>query len=198
MALTDVQICNMALGHLAHTKFIATLTERSLAANLCDLYFDPSRDYVFEDFPWPFATSYATLNLIAEEPNDDWLFSYRYPAGCVFARRIRTTLGRLDPNPPPFRVASDDQGRSIYTNQENPVLEYTKLVTDTNLWPAVFGMALSWYLAGLIAPGLAKDRKQAMGALQVYEVIKGQAQAQQLNEQQQTLEPDSEMIRVRQ
>lgn len=197
MALTDVQICNMALGHLAHTKFIAALNERSLAANLCDLYFEPARDFVLEDFPWPFATAYGTLALVGEDPNDDWDFSYRYPSGCLFARRLVTSLGRRDPNPPPFRIASDAQGRLIYTNQETAVLEYTKLVTDTNLWPAVFGMALSWYLAGLIAPGLAKDRKQALAALQVYEVIKRQAEAQQLNEQQQTVEPDSEMIRAR-
>jgi hypothetical protein len=59
-------------------------------------------------------------------------------------------------------------------------------------------MSLSWYLGGLIAPGLAKDRKQALNCFQVYEILKGQAQAQQLNEQQQTLEPDSEAIRARQ
>ncbi|MHB1098093.1 MAG: hypothetical protein ACYCZR_00935 [Burkholderiales bacterium] len=201
MAVTDVQICNMALGHLGHTKFIATLAERSLAANLCDLYYEPARDFALEDFPWPFATKYLTLGLVEDFTDDtnphDWNYSYRYPDDCVFARRLVTSLGRTNPTPPPFKVGADAQGRLIYTDEADAVLEYTKLVTDTNLFPSVFAVATSWYLASLIAPGLAKDRKQAMGALQVYEVLKSQAQAQQLNEQQQSVEPESEFIRAR-
>lgn len=197
MALTDVQICNMALGHLGQTKFIATLQDRSLAADLCALYYEPARDFVLEDFPWPFATKYATLGLVEEDPNSDWSYSYRYPDDCVFARRLVTELGRVDPNPPPFKAGADEDGRLIYTNEEDAILEYTKLVTDTNLFPAVFAMAMSWYLASLIAPGLAKDKKQAMNCLQIYSVVKGTAEARQLNEQQQAVEPESEAIRAR-
>lgn len=197
MALTDIQICNMALGHLGHTKFIASLTEPSLAADLCELYYEPARDFVLEDFPWPFATKYVTLGLVEEDPNDDWTYSYRYPDDCVYARRIVNALGRTNPNPPPFKVGADADGRLIYTDEEDAILEYTKLVTDTNLFPAVFAMAHSWYLASLIAPGLAKDKKQALNCLQIYSVVKGTAEARQLNEQQQSVEPESEAIRSR-
>lgn len=197
MALTDIQICNMALGHLGHTKFIASLTEPSLAADLCELYYEPARDFVLEDFPWPFATKYVTLGLVEEDPNDDWTYSYRYPDDCVYARRIVNEIGRTNPNPPPFKVGADDDGRLIYTDEEDAILEYTKLVTDTNLFPAVFAMATSWYLASLIAPGLAKDKKQALNCLQIYGVVKGTAEARQLNEQQQSVEPESEAIRAR-
>jgi len=197
MAVTDVHICNMALGNLGQTKFIASLTERSLAANLCDLYYEPARDFVLEDFPWPFATAYRTLGLVEEEPNDDWLFSYRYPDDCVFARRLVTSLGRTNPNPPPFKAGADEDGRLIYTDEEDAVLEYTRLVTDPNLFPAVFYMSVSWYLSSLIAPGLAKDKKQVATCLQIYSIVKGGAEAQQLNEQQQSPEPDSEAIRAR-
>lgn len=198
MALTDVQICNMALGHLSHTKFISSLeSDRSLAADLCALCYEPARNFVLEDFPWPFATKYVTLGLVEEDPNEDWSFSYRYPDDCVYARRIVTSLGRNDPNPSPFRVGADDEGRLIYTSQEDAVLEYTRLVTNTDLYPSVFAMAVSWYLASLIAPGLAKDGKRGLNCLQVYNVIKGQAQARQLNEQQQAVEPESEGIRAR-
>ena len=197
MALTDVQICNMALGHLGQTKFIADLSERSLAADLCNQFYEQARNFSFEDFPWPFANKYATLELVEEDPNDEWDYSYRYPSDCMAVRRIVTTIGRTDPNPPPFEIGGDDQGRLIYTDQEDAIGKYTRLVEDTNLYPAVFGEAVSWWLAGLLAPGLARDKKQGQLAFQMYAVIKGQAEAQQLNEQQQSPEPESEFIRSR-
>lgn len=197
MPVTDIQICNMALGHLGQTKFIATLTERSLASELCALYYEPARDFTLEDLTWPFATKYLALGLVEEEPNDDWAYSYRYPDDCVFARRLVTTRGRTDPNPPPFKAGSDETARLIYTNEEDAVLEYTKRITDTDLFPAVFAMAVSWYLASLLAPGIAKDKKQAGNCLQIYMVMKSTASAQQLNEQQQSPEPESEAIRAR-
>jgi hypothetical protein len=197
MALTDIQICNMALAHLGQTKFIASLTERSVAAELCNQFYEQARNFALEDFPWPFATKYGTLGLVEEDPNDDWTYSYRYPSDCMAVRRIVTGLGRANPKPPPFEIGADDNGRLIYTDQEDAVIRYTRLVEDAALYPAVFGEAVSWWLAGLLAPGLAKDRKQAQTAFQMYEIIKGQAYAQQLNEQQQTDEPESEFIRAR-
>ena len=198
MALSNVQVCNMALGHIGHTQFIDSLeTERSNEAEVCNLYFEPARNFVLEDYPWPEMTRYATLGLVEEEPNDDWAYSYRYPSDCVFARRLVTGLGRKDPNPPPFRIGADDTARLLYTDQIDAVLEYTKLVDDPTLFSAIFWEAVSWYLAGLICPGLAKDRKQAAGCFQMYELIKTRAQVRAGNEQQQVQEPESEFIRAR-
>lgn len=197
MGFTDVQICNMALGHLGHTKFIAALTERSLAADLCGLYYEPARNYVLEDYPWPEATKYAALGLVEEDPNDDWDYSYRYPSDCLFARRLVTEIGRIDPNPPAFKTGIDDQGRLIYSDEEDAVLEYTKLLDDPQQYRPTLGVAISWYLAGLLAPGLAKDRKQATMCFQMYEIVKTTAQSRAGNEQQQATEPESEAIRAR-
>ena len=197
MALTKEAIFNMALGHLGHTKFLLDFSERSLAADLANQYYEQARNFALEDFPWPFANKYAAVGLVEENPNDDCKYSYRYPSDCMAVRRIVTSNGRLETNPPPFEIGSDVDGRLIYTNQESAVVRYTRLVEDANLYPAVFGEAVSWWLAGLIAPGLAKDRKYAQFAYQMYDIIKGQAEAQQLNEQQQTTEPDSEFIRAR-
>ena len=202
MPLTDVAICNMALGHIGHTKFVANLeTERSLEAEVLNLYYQPARDFVLEDYPWPEATKYATLGLVADYTNvttpHDWNYSYRYPADCLFARRLVTLVGRVDPNPPPFRTGVDDVGRLIYTDQQDAVLEYTQLLTDPARFRTMLGQAISWYVAGLIAPSLARDRKQAEGCLKMYGIIKSMAAAQAGNEQQQSVEPESEFIRSR-
>ncbi len=198
MPLSEAQICNMALAHVGHTQFIANLeTEQSNEANVCGLFYEQARDFVLEDYPWPFATRYATLNLIEEDPNNDWDYSYRYPSDCVFVRRLVTALGRENTTPPPFKTGSDDSGRLIYTDEEDAVAEYTKKIEDPAMFPALFGEAVSWYLSGLICPGLAKDRKQAVACFQMYEITKGRAQATAGNEQQQTTEPESEFIRAR-
>ncbi len=112
MAPSVEQIVNLALSHIGHTIFVDSLaTEQTSEAELANLLYEPTRDFVLEDFPWPEATKYITLGLVEEEPNDDWLFSYRYPSDCLFVRRVVTVLGRQDPNPPPFLTGADETGQ---------------------------------------------------------------------------------------
>ena len=199
MATSVEQIVNLGLSHVGHTQFVDNLeTEQSAEAALGNLHYEPARDYVLEDFPWPEATKYIALGLLEENPNDDWLYSYRYPDDCLFVRRIVTALGRHDPNPPPFITGADDTGRLIYTDEADAVIEYTKLLTDVVQFRPTLVMAMSWYLGAMMCPGLAKDKKQADRCMQMYALVKSQAQARALNEQQQTPEPDSEFIRARQ
>jgi len=198
MATSEEHICNMALAHVGHTQFIDDLeTELSNEAAVCNLYYEQARDFVLEAFPWPEATKYETLGLVEEDPNDDWDYSYRYPSDCLFVRRVVSAFGRSDPNPPPYEIGSDDTGRLIYTDQEDAIIEYTKTLIDVAQFRPTLVMAISWYLAGLICPGLARDKTQADRAMQMYALTLSQAQARALNEQQQTPEPESEFIRAR-
>lgn len=198
MANSAEQICNMALAHIGHTIFIDSLeTEQSTEAEVCNLFYEPARDFVLEDFPWPEATKYAALGLVEEEPNDDWLFSYRYPDDCHFVRRISTPLGRTTPEPSQFKIGADDTGKLIYCNDDDAVIEYTKHLTDVAQFRPTFTLALSWYMAALICPGLSKNPKQADRCMQMYAITKSTAQARALNEQQEAPEPESEFIRAR-
>lgn len=198
MATSEEQICNMALGHVGHTQFIDDLdSEQSNETAVCNMYYEQARDFVLEAFPWSEAKAYFTLGLVEEDPNDDWDYSYRYPSDCLFVRRIVSALGKSDPNPPPYEIGSDDTGKLIYTDQEDAIIEYTKTLTDVAQFRPTLVMAISWYLAALICPGLAKDPKQADRAMRMYVLTLSQAQARALNEQQQTPEPESEFIRAR-
>lgn len=200
MAFTKEQLCNLALGHLGVTKFIVDLaaeTGRSNEATVMNLYYDPAVEFVLEDYPWPELTKYVTLGLVEADPNDDWLYSYRYPSDCIFARRISTSIGRVDPNPPPFETGVDDQGRLIYTDTADAILEYTLLPESPALFRPTLGMAISWWLAGLACPGLAKKKELADRCMKMYVALKSTAQARAGNEQQQSVEPESEMIRAR-
>lgn len=197
MPWTDIEICNMALLHVAHTKFIAALDERSNEARVCNLAYEKARDSTLEAFPWPEATKYITLGLVEETPNHDWDYLYQYPDDCLYARRLVTANGRNEPNPPPFITGYSASGRVIYTSEADAVLEYTVRLEDPALFRQSLGDAISWYLAFLIAPGLAKEPKIANDCYKVWMAMVSKAETRAGNEQQQTDEPESEFIRSR-
>jgi hypothetical protein len=115
----------------------------------------------------------------------------------VKVRRIVTALGRREPNPPPFIIGQDDTGRLVYTDTEEAIVEITKLVTNTALFPAMFAEAVSWWLGGKIGPGLAKDRKQADRCFAMANRILVSAEASDRNEAQDPPELESEFTRAR-
>ena len=63
-AVSAVQICNMALAHCGVTILIADLAEASQQGELCNLFYEPTRDKVLQAIPWPFARKYARLQAI--------------------------------------------------------------------------------------------------------------------------------------
>src|SRR3990167_2163908 len=133
---SEVEICNMALGHLGVGKEIANLeTEKSTEASLCRRFYANTRDEALRDFPWPFATKLAALGLIEEDPNDEWGFSYRYPSDCLRLRRLLSGL-RNDTRQSraPYKIGKDDQGRLLFADLEDAEAEYTARITD----PALF------------------------------------------------------------
>lgn len=199
--MSDVLICNMALGFIGVNQFIDDLDEASINAQTCRLYFEPVRHEILAgDFDWPFARRYRDLALVEEQPGDGWSYSYRYPSDCLAVRRVATHLGLRHPRPPAYLIGSDPSGRLIYTDEPNARIQYTTDVPDASRFPAPFRTAMAWLLATYIAPSLSKTsnlqaviqglRAQHDGALRT-------AQVGAMNEHQAQKEPESEFIRVR-
>lgn len=63
--MSEVTICNLALGHLGDTANIASLTERSVQAQLCARFYPIARDALLEMSTWGFATRRVKLALVA-------------------------------------------------------------------------------------------------------------------------------------
>jgi hypothetical protein len=147
----------------------------------------------------PNATYWSTTP--TTEANGDWRFAYREPSDCLFARRIVNPAGQgraYDPDPPPFRVGVDEAGPLIYTNQEEPELEYTfRPVCASSSGDAIFRSALAWRHAFSLAPPLARDEKKALACWQMYEAIIGQARVKASNEQQQDKAGEADWIQGR-
>lgn len=161
-----LQAINTALLRIGAQTIADLTTEQSREAVGALLLYEDELRATLRDFPWSFATRYATPALVDGALDDhaapDWIFAYRAPASMLFARRIvkplaTTGVGRgFDRTPPPYRVGSDDTGLLIYTNEPSAVLEFTiRPANVLAIGDALFRDAFSWRLAAALAPALA-------------------------------------------
>lgn len=142
-AIADVvSLCNTALAHLGQANGLEDFdTDATVAAEMCRLFYPQVIDECFRDFPWPFATKFASLILVSN-PNypvlPEWFYSYRVPSDAVLIRRIVPAQLPLLPNFAGFpttatwngangrpetqfsrikyRMGRDDAGMLIYTD----------------------------------------------------------------------------------
>lgn len=201
MSSTSTQICNMAIAHIGIGKRIANIeSEQSAEANACRTFYEPLLEKILSDFDWPFATKFADLGLVEENPTDEWAYAYRYPSDCLKLRRIPSGL-RTDNRQSriPFKVGQDTSGGLIYTDKKDAQMEYTLSVSNVSRFPPDFALAFSYLLAAMITPSLCgSDRmKIAPGLYQLYESTISDAKASAMNEEQPDQVPESEMIRSR-
>ena len=212
MAESQLSISNKALANVGVASRIANLSEQTTEALQCGLFFEQARMGTFEAFPWPFANRYATsLTLVggtsATPYNNEWQYAYRYPpaegspAVEICARVLRIVqpgLSRRDPKPIPFRIGSDNTGRLILTDWEDPTILYTRYIYDFAQYTQLFVEALTWKLANLIAPSLAKDPVKTMDLTEkVFYARLSTARAVALSESQFEEDLDAEWVRER-
>lgn len=198
---SSTEICNLALSHLAVGKEIANIeTEQSQEASACRRFYESARDATLRDFVWPFARRYYTLELVEEDPNDEWKYSYRYPSSCLKIHKILSTI-RNDTRQSrrSYMIGQDDTGRLVYTDVQFANILYTHKEIDPDKYTTDFIMALSFRLAGYIAPRLTGGDPFKLGdrCMQMYQIELTRAQANSVNEQQYDEEVPSELIRAR-
>ena len=201
---SNTEIANMALSTLGVSKEIAALeTEKSAEAAACRRFYDTIRDLVLRDFPWPFATRFATLALVADNPDetDEWAYSYRYPTDCVTFRRFQTGVANESQDQKvPHKIGEDDDGQLIYTNVSPAKIEYTRRITQESRFPADFVVAFSKRLAVEIAPRITRGDpfKLARDVMRLYLIDLTAAQSNAANEENPGQPPQSELENSRQ
>lgn len=200
---TKTGIVNRALFNIGASKRLNNVdTQTGTLAEAARALWDVDVGFVLRDFSWPFATAYQALALVggtAEEPvNNDWQYSYRYPTDCLYARRLVVgTLGRNNPDPPPFRVGRDTQGRLIYTNEVDAELEFTVRIEDPGEFDDLMVSALAWKIGSGLSPSQSLVKDMAVQCMRMYEIELSKAQSRALNESQQETPIESEFIRSR-
>lgn len=197
---SEVTIYNLALSHLAVGVEVSATNERSPEAEACLAFYDIARDDTLRAFPWKFANKIDALDLVAEQPNSEWGYSYRYPSDCVHFRRILSG-NRMDTVDSRIRytLGQDTAGQLIYTDQATAEGEYTLRVTNVDRYPPDFKLALSYRLASLIAARVCggDPRKLGTKAYQLYGIELSRAAANSGNEEQPDKQPESEFINAR-
>lgn len=197
---SDVDIANQALSHIGVSKFIANLeTEQTNEARACRTFFNTARNAMVRDFPWPFATKFAQLGLVSQDPTDEWKFEYAYPSDAV--KLIRIVTGTPNDNQQSrekFRVIHGAASTTIYANASPACMEYVLRLEDTARFPDDLVLALGYRLAIYIAPRLAKNHLKITPQLfRLYRQELTTAAANAQNDESLHEEPASEFERAR-
>jgi len=154
---TKAKIFNLALGALLLKKRIQdTETDISTENQTLNVHWETALYSTLEDLDLDGTSSQKTLELRAEEPNDLWLFAYKYPDNCALLRRIQTQLLKdTRSTQVPRRVAQHNGEKVIFCNQEDVIIEYIPKDVALNTMSANAGLAIAYNLAILSAPLIA-------------------------------------------
>lgn len=167
-----VSICNLALSHLGDTASVASIDppEESAQAKMCAIFYPQAVNTVLDMHDWAFAKTRALLAEVANAETYGWKHAFRKPSDCLHAISIEDyrTLDHLEPRRirTPFfldRLSEKAEflleGKTIYTNVAYPVLSYITANVRASEYPPGFVLALSYYLANLIAGARIKGKE---------------------------------------
>ena len=190
---SEVDICNIALGHLGDSGTIASLNppEGSAQAEHCARYYPLARDELLSVHPWGFSTRREPLAQMATPPVG-WQYSYALPKDTL------TVLAVLHPDEPdpgigvlPFDTnlyvteSGANGNQLIYCNIEQAVVLATFRVTSTNRFSSLFVSALTWHLASKLAGPVIKGAEgsaESKRCAQMAQAYLGQARDQDANQ----------------
>lgn len=199
-----VNICNIALNRIGVLQTIVSLTppDNSPSGVACSAVYDFCRLELLAKFPWPWASKYATLALVATNPNQEWRYAYQYPTDALFVRRVTVsptatvtqpygtspgfTFDRSDtnPKPPPFEIGYMNSAQVIYTDLQNAACKYTFDQTDVTTFTTEFANLFAWRLAVELADALANDPGQRERCDKMFRQVEMTSAAIAMNEAQ--------------
>lgn len=158
---TDLDIVNAALSHIGEDANVAALSppDGSVQGAHCARFWPIARAELQEVFDWSFneyrdGALAPVTNLL-----DAWLYAYALPADCIKVRKVMAAGETDERTGRPFIVIGVNH--TLFTNEENPIVVYSKLVTDPSKFTPAFVAAAGYQLAGYLCGPILK--KPAMG-----------------------------------
>lgn len=212
---SEVSICNLALSHIGAPANISSLDETTYEAELCAQFYPIARDALLEMHPWNFATERVELALL-EATVSQWAYAYAMPsgvsqvlsilppestddysAGSIYFETnspdgyiIRNDYAYGYYTPQPYAIEMIDGQQVILTNQENAWMRYSTKQEGTTKYSPLFVIALSHYLASMIAGPLIKnDAGAAQAKAQMTLMMTALSQAKQSDSMQRSIKP---------
>lgn len=156
---SELEIYNLALGAIGTRTSVSSLTENSREREVCGLWYDITRDTILRAAWWPSVKKWARLALLAERTNfnDDWVdtnpgpqwtFAYALPSDMIAPRHL-STYGRFTIEL--YSPTSGSEVKALMTDDESPILQYSKRQKLVQMWDESLAMAVVYGLAANIA-----------------------------------------------
>lgn len=200
---SKTSIFNLALNELLlQRRIINADTDTSNECRVLETNWLVALYSTLEDLDLDSTTEDFTLELVEEDPNDNWLYAYKYPQNCAYFRRIKSLL-RQDNRTSfiPKRVGMLNGSKVIFTNEYQAVAEIIPTDIDLSSLSAMTGLAIARRLATLAAPlVVGKGANDLMKSIEAkYVIAKGEAQEKDRNENFDFPDPeiDSEFVAAR-
>lgn len=155
-----VDICNLALAHLADAANISSIVpaEQSAQAEACARFYPLARDQVLEAADWNFATRRVALAAV-EGPPSSWRYAYAAPVNLIRAIGVLPATAADDDQVQDFILEASATGQPlVLTNTDQAVLRYVHRETDSTRFSPGYTTALSWLLASYLAGPVLKGK----------------------------------------
>jgi hypothetical protein len=144
--MAAVDICNMALSLLKVPTVTSITSPTTEIEELCDLWYEPSRQELLRKHPWNFAKKRATLYSIVTDPTFGYDYKYLLPTDFMRLRFIGTDNEGL--------VGKDydlDQDQYLLTDDGDTDAEGTDITDITTANPGVVTAASHGFSNGEVA-----------------------------------------------
>lgn len=185
--MSEINIWNLALGHLGDRANVVDPLERSRQAELCRMFYPMTRRSVLEVHDWGFATRAKLLTPSGYDPAVlGWSYAFSAPAdaykivslGSVYRGQIQ----KAD-----YQHIADDAGDPVLlTENPTPTCLYLVDVEDVARYTPLFTEAVSWLLASHLAgPLITGDsgRAESRRLLEEFRATAARAAASDANQQ---------------
>jgi hypothetical protein len=162
MADSVVGVYNRALSQAGITEFVASPSEASLPAQVCNLWYDTARGAVLRSAPWQSARKTRRLALVSTRDGawlpgqapDPYRFAYGVPTDMLAPYHLESYF--------PFTFRDNDAGTSLLcTNDPDPLLYYNFDQTNVQRWDEGLHLAVVMTLAVFISTPLSASSVRA-------------------------------------
>ena len=194
-----VSICNLALSNIGKDN-IQALTDAGAEARACSQFYEHTRDMMLQAYPWRFAGGTVSLAQVTNDKPGQWGYAYQRPTDCLKVRWVRPAYSEDDlalTRQQEISHQYEAEAQRIYCNLSPAFLRYTAMITDPSLFTPLFVDALSWHLATRLAMPLTRDPKVRAEAFQMAQMMTGQAQMSDANEERETSDHSTEFVEGR-
>ena len=205
MAQSQLNLYNLAVSACGADYTISTTGEQSVPAEICELWYENTRQTVLRAAHWKSCKRYARLTEEAErdlaadwvstDPEPGYAYSYEVPANMLAARYLTTfeqfNLGYETDQ----MIISCNIGGSAATDA--PILCYTLDQTDPTAWEPDLYQAVVYGLAGHICMPLNGKPSRAKNLFDLSNFILQDARANTANEMHRLMRTNSERLQAR-